>query len=450
MDLQIQTHTQIKTHQYTTTVPSQGYHQPYGTPTPNVAWQPQGYQQPYATPPDPNGARQYQSYQQPHGTPDPNGAWQPQGPQPLNRDQQRAAARKVLLQCGNCSRIGYELKRCVGPVNGFGFIDGCPMCNTADHVLFECAKAWKSDGNQRHMLMFGRNQKPMLSWPSDLTEHPVWRAISADTKPEIWTPSFALQTWQEDPPIAEDPAWGNPSLMINLKDRSERGLARNASGFGCRPQSQPPPPSAQYFPPPMMPQLLSFPPPPPPPQPKSPDTFSVTGIDNFTKFTQNLMNLAPAGGKNGRGRKESAIKGASNAKVKDRSQSPKAQTKTRTYRERSSLRTSDVKLADRMTFPDPTWVTDRRTSELIGIDENAASDHFSDNEDVRSDIDEAPEDAASAAKATEKTLRNRKSRARAKAKRHAIKAKEDADFTIAAAEQDNVDKDAEAVPMNSL
>ncbi|THV52179.1 hypothetical protein BGAL_0086g00010 [Botrytis galanthina] len=411
--------------------------QPWPTPNPNGGWQPQGYQQTWPTP-------------------NPNGAWQPQGPQPLNRDQQRAAARKVVLQCGNCSRIGHELKRCVGPVNAFGVIDGCPMCNTKDHVLFECVKAWKSEGNQRHLLMLGRNQKAMISWPTELTEHPVWQAISAETRPKIWTPSFALQyqlenphywrdyiyarTWQEDPPLAEDPAWGNPSLVIHLKDRSERGLTRNASGFGRRPQSQLPPPSAQYFPPPMMPQFssyASFPPPPPPPPPppqllplpprsapasSSPDTFTLAGLERFTKIAQNLMNLAPAGGNNGRGRKKFAIKAASNAKVKDQSQSPKGRTAIETYRERSPLRTSNVKSADRMSDSGlkSSWVKADDDGDVSNDDVEPVLKV----EDVPSNFDNAPEDAASTAKAARKTILNRKNRATAKAKRHAAKVKD--------------------------
>lgn len=215
----------------------------------------------------------------------------------------------------------------------------------------------------------------------------------------------------------------------------------------------------------MMPQLPSFLSPlPPPPAASSPDTFTVTSLESLTKSALGLMNLALAGGKNGRGRKESVIKGASNGKVKDRSQSSKARTKTRTYREGSSLRTSNVKPADRMTFPDSIWVTDRRTSNLIGHHEDAASDHSSEN-DSRSDIEEAPEEAASAAKVARKTISNRKNWVRAKARRHAVKAKEDADSTTAAAEQANVDKGTEveavrkatedqirmkATPMNSL
>ncbi|KAM0154947.1 hypothetical protein ACHAPG_006172 [Botrytis cinerea] len=199
-----------------------------------------------------------------------------------------------------------------------------------------------------------------------------------------------------------------------------------------------------------MPQLPSFlPPPPPPPAASSPDTFSVTLLESLTKFALGLMNLAPASGKNGRGRKESFIKDASNAKVKDRTQNPKAQTKTITYREGSSLRTSNFKLADRMTFPDPKWVTDRRTSNLIGHDEAAASDHFSEN-DARSDTEEALEDAASAAKAARKTISI---------------LKEDTDSATAATAKANFDQDAEAesvrkatedrirmnaAPMNSL
>ncbi|KAF7944725.1 uncharacterized protein EAE97_005358 [Botrytis byssoidea] len=253
---------------------------------------------------------------------------------PGSRTAKLRPARKVVLQCSNCSRIGHELKRCVGPVNAFGVIDGCLMCNKKDHVLFECVKAWKSEGNQRHLLMLGRNQKAMISWPTELTEHPVGQALSARTRPKIWTPSFALQyqlenqhhwrdyiyarTWQRDLPLAQGPAWDNPSFVIYLKDRLERGLTRNASGLGRRPQSELPPPSAQYFPPPMMPQLPSY----------------------------NLMNLAPAGVNNDRDRKKLAIKAASNAKFKDRSQSPKVQTETKTHCERSPLLTPHIKLED--------------------------------------------------------------------------------------------------------
>ncbi|KAF7956671.1 hypothetical protein EAE96_004004 [Botrytis aclada] len=412
---------------------------PWVTPSPNGGWQSQGYQQYHGTP-YPNGAWQPQSYQQPWATPNHNGGLLPQDyqPPPLNRDQQRAAARKVLLQCGNCSRIGHELKRCVGPVNAFGVIDGCPMCNTT---------------------------KAMISWPSELTELPAWISIPAESRPKIWTPSFALQyqlenphywkdyvyaeKWREDPPIAEDPAWGNPFVVIHLKDRSERGLTRNASGFGRRPQSQLPPPSAEYFPPMMMPQLPSFPPLPPPQQPaSSPDTFALAlaGLEGrLDKFAQNLKNLAPAGGNNGHGRKKFAIKGASKAKVKDRSQSPKAQPKTESYRERSPLRTPCIKLEDRESYPE-------LKSPRVKADPDG---DFPDNdvepllkvEDELSNFDDAPEDAASAAEVSKKTIRNRKNRARAKARRHAAIARRDADTANAdaatAAEQANVSQDTE-------
>ncbi|KAF7900395.1 uncharacterized protein EAF01_007697 [Botrytis porri] len=376
------------------------------------------------------------------------------GPQPLSHDRQRATAQRGLPQCGNCSRIRHELKRCDGPVNVFGVIDGCPMCNTTDHILFECAQNWRSDANQRHLLILGRDQKAMVSWPSDLNEHPVWKALSADTRPKIWSPSFALQyqlenphywrdciyagTWQEDPPIAEDPACGNPSLVNHLKDGSERGLIRNASGSGRRLQSQLPPPLAQYFPPPMMPQFPSFPPPRTAPT-SSPDTITLAGLEGLTKFAQNSMEIAPAGGNNGRGRKKFANKAASNARATDRSQGPTAQTEIETYRERSPLPTSGVKLADRMTYPKPDsrWVKTNNDGDFSDNDVE-----LSEPKDVVTDIDEAPEDAASAAKAAKKAICNLKSRARAKARRHAPKAKEGAD--AAAAKQAIVKQDIEA------
>ncbi|KAF7901051.1 hypothetical protein EAF00_003272 [Botryotinia globosa] len=133
------------------------------------------------------------------------------------------------------------------------------------------------------------------------------------------------------------------------------------------------------------------------------------------------MNLAPAGGNNGRGWKKFAVNAASNAKFKDQCQSPKGQTATENYREKSPLRTWNVKLANRMSYSElkSSWVK-------ADDDCDASNDDVEPVlkvEDVPSNFDNAPEDAASAAKAARKTILNRKNRARAKAKRHAAKIK---------------------------
>ncbi|RAL66280.1 hypothetical protein DID88_005951 [Monilinia fructigena] len=165
--------------------------------------------------------------------------------------------------CGNCSLIGHDLKRCIGPVNGFGVIDGCPMCNTKDHVLFECPKSWKSESNQRDVLIFWSKQQTHVIMAAELTAHSAWTSTRVELRPLIWTPSFALQyqlenpsywrdyryasKWEDDSVIAQDPAWENPSSPIRLIDRSERGLNMGASSFGRPSVSQHSPPLQQYY-----------------------------------------------------------------------------------------------------------------------------------------------------------------------------------------------------------
>lgn len=43
--------------------------------------------------------------------------------------------------CANCNMRGHILSYCVAPVDEFGFISGCPVCNTKGHLFDDCPKA---------------------------------------------------------------------------------------------------------------------------------------------------------------------------------------------------------------------------------------------------------------------------------------------------------------------
>ena len=40
--------------------------------------------------------------------------------------------------CGNCNEPGHELAKCPGPPDQDGFINGCPVCNTKEHIFDLC------------------------------------------------------------------------------------------------------------------------------------------------------------------------------------------------------------------------------------------------------------------------------------------------------------------------
>lgn len=310
-----------------------------------------------------------------------------------NRQQQESEAQSILPPCGNCSLFGHDLKRCVGPVNGFGVIDGCPMCNTKDHVLFECPKSWRSEINQGDLMIFGRNNKPMLSWPAELTAHSAWTSTRVELRPRVWTPSFALQyqlenpfywrdyryasKWGDDPVIAEDPAWDNPSAPIRLIDRSERGLNMGASGLGRPSALQHPPPLRQYYQPPPYPAVAPA---------ATPNSHNMLLMDSFNKLADNLLRFAS--GDNTRDQQQSAVKCTGK---KDRTHSPRAEVepqarlskgkgKKNMYRERSSLSAQDPSLKSLMI--------------LQGMDAPDSVPELADHRNVEARSDKAPNNPA--------------------------------------------------------
>ncbi|KAB8303236.1 hypothetical protein EYC80_004683 [Monilinia laxa] len=360
--------------------------------------------------------------------------------QQTNRQQKSSAERPVLPLCGNCSLIGHDLKRCIGPVNGFGVIDGCPMCNTKDHVLFECPKPWKSESNQGGVMIFGRNNKPMLSWPAELTAHSAWTSLRVELRPQIWTPSFALKyqlenpfywreykyasKWEDDSVIAQDPAWENPSSPIRLIDRSERGLNMSASRFGRPSVSQNSPPLQQYYQTPPYPAAVPA---------TMPDSTTVSVIDTFNKLADSLLRFASSD--NTHGQKQSAVKCTGE---KDRSRSSTAKTETQAkpnkgkgkknkYHQRSLLSAQDPSfesrmiLQGRMDAPDllPELVDNRNVkTKSDQASKNPAGDVVSD-EELRDKSDVKVDDAALERKKDKRRRKQIRTRVRKRANNHA-------------------------------
>lgn len=68
-----------------------------------------------------------------------------------------------LVVCGNCRSNGHELQACAGPVDQYGYIDGCPLCNSVSHTLFECLKMGDiSRDDLYNTLVFLRHGKPPI------------------------------------------------------------------------------------------------------------------------------------------------------------------------------------------------------------------------------------------------------------------------------------------------
>lgn len=61
-------------------------------------------------------------------------------PVPQTPAQAKTRPESVDKFCGNkdCGKPGHELADCFGPPSNMGDIDGCPFCNTQEHVLDNC------------------------------------------------------------------------------------------------------------------------------------------------------------------------------------------------------------------------------------------------------------------------------------------------------------------------
>jgi hypothetical protein len=86
----------------------------------------------------------------------------------------------ACIICGNCERVGHAVRDCVGPVDEFGEIDGCPKCNTArSHVYDNCPVR---DSTEDFDLIYRyRQRKPPVK------SHMSWTSfLSGRHQPSTW------------------------------------------------------------------------------------------------------------------------------------------------------------------------------------------------------------------------------------------------------------------------
>jgi hypothetical protein len=121
--------------------------------------------------------------------------------------------------CGNCSREGHRLKVCVGPVDSYGYIPGCPEHNTKEHAMGDCPVLKNRPSRLVHYLKL-RHCKPPLAGSVDPRFYEIPHGETLEgVRP--WTPQWALEMQNNDPSYwlrheyrpfpdeenPEDPAW---------------------------------------------------------------------------------------------------------------------------------------------------------------------------------------------------------------------------------------------------
>ncbi|ESZ95109.1 hypothetical protein SBOR_4506 [Sclerotinia borealis F-4128] len=126
---------------------------------------------------------------------------------------------RAQMLCGNCYMKGHLLKTCVAPVDKFGFISGCPLCNTKTHLYEHCFKPGNYKPISRSFLLVNRFNCPPIRWAQDFRNvDGFW------TKPERpWTCEFSLKqagkfmiSYDERGRSecgTRDPAWYNPETI---------------------------------------------------------------------------------------------------------------------------------------------------------------------------------------------------------------------------------------------
>jgi hypothetical protein len=132
--------------------------------------------------------------------------------------------------CGNCSREGHRLKVCVGPVDSYGYIPGCPEHNTKEHAMGDCPVLKKNTKRLVHYLKL-RHCKPPLAGSVDPRTHEIpHKETLKGVRP--WTPQWALEMRERDPSYwvrheyrpfpyeenPEDPAWASEFGVPDMTD----------------------------------------------------------------------------------------------------------------------------------------------------------------------------------------------------------------------------------------
>ncbi|THV54249.1 hypothetical protein BGAL_0031g00230 [Botrytis galanthina] len=114
--------------------------------------------------------------------------------------------------CANCNMRGHILSYCVAPVDEFGFISGCPVCNTKGHLFDDCPKA---------MFTMRRTNCPPIRWSKDIRNIPQFRSRIQHP----WTYDFSLKQtgkfeisyddFGRPKGLYPDPAWKTPDKVLS-------------------------------------------------------------------------------------------------------------------------------------------------------------------------------------------------------------------------------------------
>lgn len=167
-------------------------------------------------------------------------------------------ALKRLGPCANCKDPTHQLAACM-ICNDEGYMDGCPICNSLDHQIYECRKFDSSNNSLYSYAKKKRENKPPIRLLDDHRNIANKKIIGRKKGRKAmqygpWTAEFARNnrdSWK-DPKNVDmrskrklshlvDPAWNNPSkvpLQISIKDlHLVPNLHQKIQQFGLDPRS---------------------------------------------------------------------------------------------------------------------------------------------------------------------------------------------------------------------
>lgn len=158
--------------------------------------------------------------------------------------QQQATAKVVqkpqdLRTCGACYQKGHVLADCTRKVDVYGFLAGCPLCNTTKHNIDQCNRPTQgkkrgkkpTQGDLFHFMVVKRVGKPPLRSRLDFRFiHPRRWAVLA-RYPQTCQFAASRQMKEIVQGVGEevdDPSWANPSSVKSqihpLEGRVTSGL----------------------------------------------------------------------------------------------------------------------------------------------------------------------------------------------------------------------------------
>ncbi|EDO04737.1 hypothetical protein SS1G_07220 [Sclerotinia sclerotiorum 1980 UF-70] len=123
--------------------------------------------------------------------------------------------------CANCHAEDHLLQACMGPVDNFGFISGCPRCNTMTHLFEHCPNQKKNESTSYlHYLVTARHNRPPIRWTQDIRGIPkFWNqsrrpwTCEYSLKEAIKPEGSCISSGRPKRNIDYDPAWNNPDKI---------------------------------------------------------------------------------------------------------------------------------------------------------------------------------------------------------------------------------------------